>query len=431
MSAPAVPEKATEAVLVKSERMPEGAITVEGHDFDRRAPAAAAAAAAAAPGADSAAPVDWQRVLDDFGRTGFQGLHLAQAVEEVKRMITWRLSDEPVKDTDDEDLRTEEARRGVKCTIFLAFTSNMISCGVREVIRFLAQHRMVDVITTTGGGVEEDLMKCMEPHYIGSFALRGRELRLRGHNRIGNLVVPNVNYCAFEDWMAPVLNEMHDEQESDGVSWTPSSMIKRFGERIANPESVWYWCAKNDIPVFCPAITDGSVGDMVFFHSYKRPGFKIDIADDIRAINDMALRAKRSGMLILGGGMVKHHTCNANLMRNGADYSVFINTGNEFDGSDSGARPDEAVSWGKIKLDAAPVKVYADASLIFPILVGQTFARIGERIPEHTAELEAWRAGAPAREEARKARHAREDAERAEEARLVQVAKEEADKPTA
>jgi deoxyhypusine synthase len=62
-------------------------------------------------------------------------------------------------------------------------------------------------------------------------------------------------------------------------------------------------------------------------------------------------------MLILGGGIIKHHICNANLMRNGADFSVFINTGNEYDGSDSGARPDEAISWGKIKLGAKPVKV--------------------------------------------------------------------------
>jgi hypothetical protein len=31
--------------------------------------------------------------------------------------------------------------------------------------------------------------------------------------------------------------------------------------------------------------------------------------------------------IILGGGVVKHHTCNANLMRNGAEHSVFINTG--------------------------------------------------------------------------------------------------------
>ena len=43
--------------------------------------------------------------------------------------------------------------------------------------------------------------------------------------------------------------------------------------------------------------------------------------------------------------------------RNGADYAVFVNTGQEFDGSDSGAQPDEAVSWGKIRMDANPVKV--------------------------------------------------------------------------
>lgn len=60
--------------------------------------------------------------------------------------------------------------------------------------------------------------------------------------------------------------------------------------------------------------------------------------------------------------------------RNGADYAVFVNTGQEFDGSDAGARPDEAVSWGKIRLGAKPVKVYADASLVFPLLVAQTFA---------------------------------------------------------
>mmetsp|Transcript_23652 Transcript_23652/g.39588 ORF Transcript_23652/g.39588 Transcript_23652/m.39588 type:complete len:100 (+) Transcript_23652:930-1229(+) len=80
-------------------------------------------------------------------------------------------------------------------------------------------------------------------------------------------------------------------------------------------------------------------------------------------------------MIILGGGVTKHHICNANLMRNGADYSVYINTANEFDGSDAGARPDEAVSWGKIRPSAAPVKVYGDATLIFPLLVAQTFAR--------------------------------------------------------
>ena len=82
------------------------------------------------------------------------------------------------------------------------------------------------------------------------------------------------------------------------------------GERIDNKESVLYWAAKNDIPVFCPAITDGSVGDMIYFHSFKRPGLVVDIAQDIRKLNNLALKAKRSGMLIFGGGLVKHHICN-------------------------------------------------------------------------------------------------------------------------
>jgi deoxyhypusine synthase len=92
-------------------------------------------------------------------------------------------------------------------------------------------------------------------------------------------------------------------------------------------------------------------------------------------MNDQAVFSKKTGMIILGGGVVKHHICNANLMRNGADYAVFINTGQEFDGSDAGARPDEAVSWGKIRTDAKSVKVHSDATLVFPILVAETFAK--------------------------------------------------------
>ncbi len=74
-------------------------------------------------------------------------------------------------------------------------------------------------------------------------------------------------------------------------------------------------------------------------------------------------------------GVAKHHICNANLMRNGADFAVFLNTAQEFDGSDSGAQPDEAVSWGKIRADAHPVKVSGDATILFPLLVSQTFAK--------------------------------------------------------
>jgi deoxyhypusine synthase len=46
-------------------------------------------------------------------------------------------------------------------------------------------------------------------------------------------------------------------------------MIRLFGERIANEDSVYYWAYKNNIPVFCPALTDGAIGDMMFYFNYK------------------------------------------------------------------------------------------------------------------------------------------------------------------
>ena len=81
--------------------------------------------------------------------TGFQATNIGLAVKEIERMRAWRLSDEPVKEDDDDDLKSPEARRDVKAKIFLGFTSNMISSGVREVIRYLVQHKHVDVIVTT------------------------------------------------------------------------------------------------------------------------------------------------------------------------------------------------------------------------------------------------------------------------------------------
>lgn len=71
----------------------------------------------------------------------------------------------------------------------------------------------VDCIVTTAGGVEEDFIKCMADTYQGEFSLRGRELRDKGINRIGNLLVPNDNYCKFEDWLMPILDQMVKEQK--------------------------------------------------------------------------------------------------------------------------------------------------------------------------------------------------------------------------
>ncbi|XP_068694995.1 deoxyhypusine synthase-like isoform X2 [Montipora foliosa] len=349
-----IPQMVKDAILMASDPVPEDSVEVRGYDFSDG--------------------VNYRALLDSFRTTGFQATHFGRAVEEINEMIKKKL--EPIPEPEDGVSYLDDGERPIdNCTIFLGFTSNMISSGVRESIKYLLKNNMVDCIVTTTGGIEEDLMKCMAPSYLGDFSLRGAELRKKGINRIGNLIVPNTNYCMFEQWILPIWDKMLEEQNTLGTKWTPSKVIARLGKEINNPDSVWYWAYKNNIPVFSPALTDGAIGDTLYFQSYKNPGIIIDIVEDVKRMNNTAVYAKNTGMIILGGGLIKHHICNANMMRNGADFSVFVNTGQEFDGSDAGARPDEAVSWGKIKSVASPVKVYADATLVFPLLVAETFAR--------------------------------------------------------
>lgn len=207
-------------------------------------------------------------------------------------------------------------------------------------------------------------------------------------NRIGNLIVPNENYGLFEDWVVPILDALLEEQiasrergDEEELMWAPSTIIARLGKEINDESSILYWAYKNGIPIFCPALTDGSLGDMLHFHTFKSSPMRlfIDLVQDIRRINEFARSAKRAGMIILGGGVVKHHIANACLHRDGAESAVYINTAHEFDGSDAGARPDEAVSWGKIKARSDSVKVYAEATVVFPLIVAATFAKVESR----------------------------------------------------
>ncbi|MBS3147322.1 deoxyhypusine synthase [Candidatus Woesearchaeota archaeon] len=317
--------------VLRESHEPKNAQTIKGYDFNKG--------------------VNYEKLLDSYFSTGFQATNLARAIEIIKEM------------------------RKQDCTIYLGYTSNMVTSGLRDVFRYLAEHKMVDIIVTTAGGVEEDIIKCMEPFLLGSFEAPGAELRKKGVNRTGNIFVPNSRYCRFEDFLLPVLDKLAKEQRSSGNIISPSQFVDRLGQEIDNKESIYYWCHKNKIPVFCPAITDGSIGDMIYFFKYKNSDFAIDVTSDMKKLNDLTFDSKKTGVIILGAGIVKHHILNTNMMRNGCDYAVYINNAQEFDGSDAGARPDEAVSWGKILPDSRSVKVFGDATILFPLIVAKCFSK--------------------------------------------------------
>lgn len=154
------------------------------------------------------------------------------------------MSNEPVAEDESQHYLDPEVRAETRCNIFLGYTSNLISSGLREIFLYLVKHRHVATIVTTAGGIEEDFIKCLGKTYIADFHLDGADLRKRGMNRIGNLIVPNDNYCKFEDWLTPILDAMLFEQQKTGAVWTPSAFIRRLGKEINNEESVYYWAYK-------------------------------------------------------------------------------------------------------------------------------------------------------------------------------------------
>src|SRR3989344_437696 len=205
--------------------------------------------------------VNYNEILDSYDSMGLQASNLSKAVDIINKMIS------------------------NKAYVYLGYTSNLVTSGLRDTFRYIAEHKKVDVIVTTAGGIEEDIIKCLGNFNLGDFRASGKELREKGINRAGNIFIPNSRYCDFEDFIVPIFEEIYTEQKKSGKVINPSDLIWKLGEKINNEDSIYYCCWKNKIPVFCPAITDGSIGDMIYFFKSKNPDFKIDVAEDIWKIN--------------------------------------------------------------------------------------------------------------------------------------------------
>ncbi|MFW6197193.1 MAG: deoxyhypusine synthase family protein, partial [Thermoplasmatota archaeon] len=83
--------------------------------------------------------------------------------------------------------------------------------------------------------------------------------------------------------------------------------------------------------------------------------------------------ADETGALMVGGGISKHHTIWWNQFRDGLDHAVYVTTAVEYDGSLSGARVREAVSWGKVREEADYITVEGDATVLLPLILAPFF----------------------------------------------------------
>jgi deoxyhypusine synthase len=300
-------------------------------------------------GYDFSKRFDQEKFFESFKDTGFQATNLGKAIEIAKRM------------------------RKEKVTIFLGFTSNVSSSGLREAITYLVKNRMVHFLVTTTGGVEEDIIKTHGDFLHGSFDADGAYLRKKGVNRTGNIFIPNERYVWFESFMKPFLERMYKKSKNpDSVDFV-RELGRELSGRPRHEESFTYWAYRNKIPLLCVPLADGAIGDHLYFFKKEHPDFEVGLVEEVKLLYDTVLNAERTGAILIGGSVPKHHIMNALMLRDGSDYTIYINTGHEAEGSNAGANPEEAKSWGKAMSDDNNVKVWSEATIAFPILVAAAF----------------------------------------------------------
>lgn len=255
-------------------------------------------------------------------------------------------------------------------TKVMSFPAALMATGVRGVIVDMVRSGMVDAIVTTCGTLDHDLARTWRDYYHGSFDLDDRKLHREEVNRLGNVLVPNESYGEIlEERLQPWLEEMFAQRKR----WSTSDFCRELGNRLGGEDhaegSLLRACAERDVPIFIPGPTDGSVGSQVWMRYQKDREVGFDLFGDEQRLSDLVFEAEELGAVMIGGGISKHHVIWWSQYRDGLDHAVYVTTAVEHDGSLSGARLEEAISWGKVKEDARMVNVEGDAALILPLLV--------------------------------------------------------------
>jgi len=262
-----------------------------------------------------------------------------------------------------------------KCLRFVSFVGAVVSTGLRGIIRDMLKKKWFDVAITTCGALDHDIARYYSEYKEGSFTMDDKELAEQNIHRLGNVLVPMESYGPLiEEKMQSFLEE---EYQKGIREMSTADICKMIGKHMGE-SSLLYWAYKNDIDVVVPGIMDGAVGSQIWLFIQKHSDFHLNLAKDSDLLSGLIFKAEKSGALMIGGGISKHHTLWWNQYRDGLDYAFYITTAQEFDGSLSGALVREAISWGKVTQKAKQATLHAEVTTILPFIYAALISKLQE-----------------------------------------------------
>ncbi len=252
------------------------------------------------------------------------------------------------------------------CFTYLAMSGPMVPGGLREIIRMLVERDLIDAIVTSGANIVHDLVEAYGgAHYRVPQGKNDSELREAGMGRIADIFVSEADFEIFEKRIYEFLDSLTNEKRT---SLAPSEFLRELGMTFEDNKSIVHQAALHDVPIFSPGLMDSMLG----FHLYTYSTMKelsLDFVKDLRILGSIVTETKKTGAIMLGGGLTKHFTMGSTILRGGLDLAVQITMDRPEGGSLGGAPLEEGVSWQKVQTKANFETVIGDATIIFPLMI--------------------------------------------------------------
>ncbi|MCW3982207.1 MAG: deoxyhypusine synthase [Candidatus Bathyarchaeota archaeon] len=257
-------------------------------------------------------------------------------------------------------------------TVFLTLAGALVAGGLRSLISDLIDKGRVDVLITTGANMVHDMLEALGYHHkIGEFKAHDEELRARNIGRIGDIYIEHETFGKLEKWLSDLLDRLPDRERR---LIAPSDLLREIGGRLDDENSILVKAAQKNVPVICPGLPDSIVGFQLWVYGQGRD-LILNPLGDTSALVAKVYEAKKSGVIILGGGWPKHFALFANTFRGGVDAAVQITMDRPEPGGLSGASLEEAISWRKVRAEEKTATVICDATIAFPIIVAAALER--------------------------------------------------------
>ncbi len=261
-------------------------------------------------------------------------------------------------------------------TKFFGLSGAMVPAGMRHLVADMIRDGYIDILVTTGANMVHDIIEGVGGcHTRGSATANDLDLKKQHINRIYDVYLDEDCFGALEETMQSVYGGLDPQR-----TYTIRELMGELGRNIDDRHSILRTAFDCGVPVYCPAVQDSVIGLQAWLFKQAHP-LRVDAFADMKDLIDRCFEARRTGALLLGGGVPKNYIFQSMLVtpREGFDYAIQITMDRAETGGLSGATLDEARSWGKVGEHAKAVQVFCDATIALPLMVAAVNERLGRK----------------------------------------------------